>query len=506
MSERVVRASRTQVALALVVLVGAAVRLYGLGIESLWTDELITLEYIRRYGALELFVVIPLNQPHLPLYYVLLDLWASVFGLSAVALRSFSALFGIATIPLFYLVGRELFDDVAGLVAALVYALAQVQVYHAQEVRMYTLLAFLALSSLYLFVRYLRTESRATAAAYALVTILLVYTHPFALFVVAGESAFLGFEFLRGRIGDLRRAVGTQAALGLAVLPLVAGFVLRFGGGVTLDYIPLPTPLLVFTVLTGYFARTGILPALAYVSALIGGLLVLAVTDGCFSAAIDVRRPARTVRDLGERIEFTDAWGVHLLLFWIAGTFLLPLVVSYVVTPVFWPRYTLAASFALYLLVGHGLSRAKRSHVRIALVALLVVALLPPTVFDLTTDTREQWDEAVADIEQRADQGALVVVADQVTERAVEYYGTRGDLVVTPVNADNAPNGTERTSNAEIRRKMAGHEEVWLVLSHTGDEDDARLKAIASDGRQRTWHEEYVGIEVYRYEASPDGG
>ncbi|MFC7157889.1 glycosyltransferase family 39 protein [Halomarina halobia] len=477
MSERVVRAGRTRIALAAVVLVGAAVRLYGIGRDSLWLDELITMEFIQRYDTLELFVVIPLSQPHLPLYYVLLDLWASAFGMSPVALRSFSALFGIASIPLFYLAGRELFNDATGLVAALIYALAQVQVYHAQEVRMYTLFAFLALSSLYLFVRYLRTESRRTAAAYALATILLVYSHPFAVFVVAGESAYLAFAVLRGRVADLRRAVGTQAALGLAVLPLVVGALFRFGGGVTLDYIPTPTPQLVIAVVTGYFARTGIVPALAYVSVLVGGLLVLAVTDGCFSASLDARRPGRTLRNLRERVGFTDRWEVHLLLFWLAGTFLLPLVVSYALTPVFWPRYTIAASFALYLLVGYGVSRAKRSHVRLALVVLLLVALVPPTTFYLTTDTREQWDEATADVEQRADRGALVVVADQVTERAFEYYQTRDDLVVKPINADDAPNGTERTAT----RRSGGR---WPATTRCGWSSLTRKTRTTSASRR----------------------
>ncbi|MFC6838522.1 glycosyltransferase family 39 protein [Halomarina ordinaria] len=501
MSEGVVRERGTELALALVVLVGAAVRLYGLGSESMWTDELITLEFILANGPLELLWVIPLNQPHLPVYYVLLDGWAALFGTSPVALRSLSVLFGIATIPLFYVVGRQLFSDLAGLVAAFIYALAQVQVFHAQEVRMYTLFAFLALASLSLLVRYLRTESRETAVAYVVVTVLLIYTHPFGVFAVAGEGLFVLAELARGRVRNVRRTVGTQVAVGFTVLPLVVGYFVRFDG-VSLSYIPLPTPSLVVTVFTGYFARTGIVPALAYVLVLTGGLLTLAVTEGCFSASVDPRHPGRTLRNLAERIRFTDDRGVQLLVCWVFGTFVLPLVVSFTMTPVFWPRYTLAASFGLYLLVGYGVTRAKRPPVRVAIIALLLVAVVPATAFDVTTDTREQWDEATADVEQRADAEALVVVADWTTLRGFEYYQTREDLEVVGVKTGPPE---RRMSTPELRATMDGHDEVWVVFSHVRDEGRARVASVAGDGREVTWREHYVGIEVRRYEASTGG-
>jgi 4-amino-4-deoxy-L-arabinose transferase-like glycosyltransferase len=494
-------------ALALVVLLGAAVRLYGLGAESLWTDELITLEFVRRYSTLELLVRIPLEQPHLPVYYVTLDLWTSVVGTSATALRLLSALFGILAIPFVYLAGRDLFEETAGLAAALVYALSQFHVFHAQEVRMYSLLALLTAASLWLFVRVFAADAtRRTAAAYAVVTLLLVFTHPFAAFVVLAEGGYVALRALTGRPVPRVLAVGTATAV-LALVPVGVALVARIGldlGGSTtpFPYIPSPTVGLVGAVLLEFFAKTAIPLASAFVATLVVGTVALGVTDGCVSKAL-ARDPRTTVANLRERVSLSSEPGVALLAVWLGATLLVPIVVSFVVFPVFWPRYVLPASIGLYLLVGRGVARVQRPPLRVALLVLLVLATAPVTAYDLTTDTREQWDEATAYVEGEASPGALVLVADRITERGVEHYRTREDLEVASVVVEGSGTGMAPTSDAAIRELLAGHDEVWLVLSHTDESTDRRLRGLVADELRVSGDKEnrtFVGISVYGYE------
>lgn len=484
-----------------VVLVGALVRLYGLGIESLWTDELITLEFIRRYSAVELLVEIPLNQPHLPLYYVLLDLWAGAFGTSATALRLLSALFSILAIPVLYLVGRDLFEETAGLVAALIFALTQFHVYHAQEVRMYSLVALLSLVSLWLFVRLFEETTRGTAVAYVLATLALLLTHPFAALVVLAEGGYVAFRVLSGQSVPRSLAVGT--GLVVAVLaPIGVVLLSRVGLGGTsspFPYIPPATPRLVARVVLQFFAQTSIFLATVFVGVLVAGNLTLGLTDGCISKSLS-RSPRATLRELRERVSFSSAPGVELLVVWLGATLLVPVVVSWVLFPVFWPRYVLPASLGLYLLVGRGVSRLQRPPLRIAMVVLLLVAIAPVTAYDLTTDTREQWDEATAYIEQEADSGALVVVADQIAERGVEHYRTRSDLQVEGVVVPGSGTGRTPATDGEIRRLLAGHDEVWLVLSHTDRSTEKHLKRVVGRDYQQKGERKFVGVTVYRYE------
>jgi hypothetical protein len=103
-------------------------------------------------------------------------------------LRLPSLLFGTASIPLIFLIGRRLFDPRVGLVAAFLLALSAPCAGYSQEARYYALLLFYALASLYSLCAAL-DDSRGTEAArrtawvvYCAATALGIRTHLFGIF------------------------------------------------------------------------------------------------------------------------------------------------------------------------------------------------------------------------------------------------------------------------------------------------------------------------------------
>jgi 4-amino-4-deoxy-L-arabinose transferase-like glycosyltransferase len=122
----------------------AALRFYGLGHESLWEDEIASVEFARQPLQL-LWSDWMLRETNPPLYYSLLHVWVRLFGESEFAVRSLSAVVGCATIPLFYVLGRDFASRRAGLIAALLAAVWPHQVYFGQEARGYILGAAAAL-------------------------------------------------------------------------------------------------------------------------------------------------------------------------------------------------------------------------------------------------------------------------------------------------------------------------------------------------------------------------
>jgi mannosyltransferase len=202
------------------------------------------------------------------------------------------------------------------------------------------------------------------------------------------------------------------------------------------------------------------------------------------------RSPRETVRGLRERIRLSSEPGVELLVVWLVATFVVPIVVSWVLFPVFWPRYVLPASLGLYLLVGRGVTRIKRPQLRVAMVLVLLVAVVPVTAYELTTDTREQWDEATA-------------YADEITERGFEHYQTRSDLQVEGVVVPESGTGKAPTTDEEVGALLTGHDEVWLVFSHTNPSTETNFQRLmASNGYVNDEKAEhtFVGITVYSYE------
>ena len=108
--------------------------LFQLGQESLWIDEMLSLESAQNR--------LDLNRP---LYFVLLRVWM-LFGDNEAWLRLLSVLFGWGCIGLTYVLGRRLVNRQTGIVAAAILALSPLALNHAQEVRFYMMSAFLGVA------------------------------------------------------------------------------------------------------------------------------------------------------------------------------------------------------------------------------------------------------------------------------------------------------------------------------------------------------------------------
>ena len=170
-----------------------ATRLWDLAAYSLWTDEIFSLIAVRYdWSGLIAFVVEDVNHP--PLFYLLLKLWIEIGGESLLWLKLFPALTSIATIIPFFLLCRELKLQAAEINLALVLmAVNGYLVYYAQEVRMYSLLVFFTVCSLWLFARFCNGEvgNRKHLAALFTINLLLVYTQYFGWLVIGAEFIFL---------------------------------------------------------------------------------------------------------------------------------------------------------------------------------------------------------------------------------------------------------------------------------------------------------------------------
>lgn len=85
---------------------------------------------------------------HTPFYFYFLHFWIKIFGGSEVLLRMSSAIFGIATIPLTYIVGKKLYDRNVGIISAILVTVSPLLVYYSIEIRMYSMVTFLAVLSM----------------------------------------------------------------------------------------------------------------------------------------------------------------------------------------------------------------------------------------------------------------------------------------------------------------------------------------------------------------------
>jgi mannosyltransferase len=200
------------------VALGAALRFATLGVQGYHHDEIVTASRVLRVGFGHAMDAVGFSESAPPLYYALAWVWTQVTGTGPWGLRSLSAVAGVATIPVAYLIGRELRGRRTGLLAAALVAVNPMLIWYSQEARAYALLAFFCALSLLYCVRSLQVgeeeldprEDKRNLVLWGVFSALALATHYFAVFPLATEVILL-----------LRRR-GRATLAGLWIVALVA--------------------------------------------------------------------------------------------------------------------------------------------------------------------------------------------------------------------------------------------------------------------------------------------
>jgi len=167
-----------------ILLLGAILRLIRLGQQSFWWDEV----YSANLAAKSLATVVPRFGQTPTLYPILLHFW-SYMGHSDTMLRLLSVLFGIITLWVVYLIGKNLLDARHGLLCSLLMAISPFHIWYSREARMYSLLILLSAASVLFFIKFLQKQKGWPGVWWALSTGLAIYTHYYAVFILIFEVA-----------------------------------------------------------------------------------------------------------------------------------------------------------------------------------------------------------------------------------------------------------------------------------------------------------------------------
>lgn len=361
-------------AVAAFVALGALLRFAGLGAKSFWRDEAFTVRMARSDlpSALDLMVN---TEATPPLYYLLVWPWCQVLGSSEAGIRSLSALFGVATIVVAWLVGRELVSARVGVAAAGLVAVNPVLVWYSQEARAYALLVLLGGLGFLFFVRVLRSARGRPLLGWTIVSALTICTHWFALFLVAVQAPWL---LAASRLR--RRVVVACAALAVFVVALLPLLLEQRGDGMQHDWIG-ERPLL---------ARVVQLPAVLLVGFETPAPVVAAAVAGALAAVC--------LWPLLRRENRLERRGAGLALAIGGASVALPVVLALAVHDYFYYRNVLGSvvPLALVLAAGAGAAHAGRAaRGAAALLGALSVAIVLVTIGEPKYH-REDWRAATA--------------------------------------------------------------------------------------------------------------
>lgn len=476
-----------------ILLAGLFLRLYGLGSESLWLDE----GYSAVWAGLELPEILAASSfdVQVPLYFIMLHYWVSLFGNSEFSLRFPSFIFGTLSIVLIYRVAALLFNRRVGLLSSLLLALSTFHIYYSQEARAYALMSSLALLSMYFFIRLGHKITRRREAGYTLSSALLIYTHGYGFFTLLSQGAYLVINRLRrlkSRI-SLRRWFLLQFIVLALFLPwlwsLVNQAIQAQSTTSVISWIPIPSPLSPLISLfeySGYYLFGLTMSSLAV--SIILSLLFLALLVNSTLAF----RGRKTRTRKPKHRELLLLWA------WLLVPIAIPLIISYLVTPIYWTRYTIASSLAFYILVSRGITNIRTTRTMYLVIALIIILLTANALRYHTDVNKENWRGVSQYLEQHAEPGDMVLFHSGYGRYGpILYYMERTDLVLKPFPRGHLyVNEEDAISLASV---IEMYDRVWLVLFHNRDQEGLIKKTLHTE-LSMVEYRDYVGIELYLFQ------
>lgn len=461
--------TRWRAALGAILLLAAWLRLDHLAAEGLWADE----AFVVALSSLDLGALLHraiAADTHPPLHALILHGWIRLFGNSEIAVRSLSVLFGVAGVAYIARLGSRLLGPEAGLHAATLLAVSPYHVYYSQETRGYAVLVFLAIAS-WDGLAILLGEDEASGrdeprrvAVYALPTVFMLYTHPYALFILFAQGLYVfgGQHAAAAR----RRFLGALLAVAVLFAPWMPILVAQAVRTQRSFWIERPGP---SSLLATFVQYAGSRPA-----AIATGLLITV-------AVVQAARAHALRRTAG------------LLGLWLTVPHVVPFLISQLAQPIYLTRAGIGSLAALPLLSVMPLRSTSRVVARTVVAALTVLSLVSLWQYR-AVGARDQWREAAAYVGARASASDLVVLDDAYGAYPFDYY-RRPDLTTHPLRADAArPEGA-----ADLQRVVDGRSRVWL-LRYLRPPDHEAVRLAIGDGWRLVDYQAWRGVLLYRFD------
>jgi len=491
-----------EVLFLLILSLGALLRFYHIGTNSLWFDEVctVTFDSFRSW----------LSNPdylrwNMPLYFIVTD-FVTHFSNNEVYLRLPGVIFGVIAIIYVYKIGRFCFNKQVALFSSLIISTSSFQIYYSQEARPYSLLMLLGVASTYYMIRALKGTHWKWWTNYVIFAALGLYTHLFMVFLLLVQNLFLLWSWHRKKCISLKIWLFPQVVIFLLFLPILIKFgnyyanIFQgaseiFQASIHNTYTVAPTFDTLVNILTKFFSSYFDLNFL-FSSIQLNTQVTRIIA---FIAAYPVRMFFLLLIMIGllQRWYRKEDHTYYILFF---GYLTVPLALMYLLSyhirilNLRWGSFTYPA-FCILIALSIDAFRSKR--VKIILLTGIICANLVSlaNIYYNPHYQKEQWRDVANHIQQNEKSADLIIFNADYVQTAFDYY-YNGNTAKAGFNVDLKIN--EDTAWHRLQVAARGHNRIWLILSH-----DSSLGKVYAQTLSKHWQcveeKQFKGIQVYRY-------
>ena len=444
-----------------IIIIGVAGLVYVTGIahESIWFDE--SYSYMMASHSPGELLDLMAADNHPPLYYLLLSLVMSIFGNSVWALRLLSALGAIGLVSLGAGPVRRLFGNRTAFIYAGVVLFTPVVLIYAHEARMYSLATFCVTASVLYGYLAVRDNRRVDWFLFGLASLAAAYLHYYGLMAAFFMYLLIFLWLLFKKPEILKSYFVTGVAVTVWYLPWLVFFYRQ----VTLVnkgfWIPAVTWKGILNAMIQLFAYKD---SSASVEWTMTSVLV-------FSAILVV------VGLVIAKPKSGDEWTFGLfVLVVLACSFISPILISLVSSPIFYARYIVVLDGLFLLLLSLGISLLPGKWIfQVAALGVFVFANVPTLRNIYTQSFNPPVNRAIDYLKKEIQPGDPIVTSELLSMGPAVYYlpqtahyntkSIAGDLVEQQLKIPFAPN---LHKDQDVDNLLSTHSSFWYVTCSNG--------------------------------------
>ncbi len=419
----------------IVLLLAALTCFLTLGSKSYWFDEAFSIYISQDWHTLT--QILWTHEANMWLYYFLLHFWL-LLGKSEFIVRSLSAIFAVATIPVIYKLGETLFSKKVGLLTALLTSVNVFFILYAQEARSYSLLLLLTTLSTYFFYLFLKEGKTKTAILYIIITSLAFYAHIYAGLTLVAQFASIFFYSQKKR-----------KRFFIAVVPLFS-------------LIPMILAPSIHSNQISWFGKPALSSLVGTFVTLSGDFPPLAIMYGLLLASL-----IKVKRSWQEMYTWT------LLVFPILVSF----VFSLLVKPIYQSVYFIICLVPFLLLVSFALTQMRNRTIFTVFVGLILFLSAfrlwgwysGNTISWVIKNYNEDWRNATKDVTSHFQNGDRVIFYGYFGKEPFSLYGKEPTVEISSAAYD--PGGGSQLPEPNNKLiSLFTYPHVWVVINrNTGD-------------------------------------
>jgi len=451
-----------------ILLLGLVLRLISLN-QSFWLDEATSAQVVRNFNLEEIISKFSPGDFHPPLYYLLLKVWSLIFGTGEIALRIPSVIFGLLTIYITFLIGRELVNRKTGLTAAVLLATSALHVYYSQEARMYSLIAFLVTLSVFSFMKILKRGRLRDFLIFGLVLVTIAASDYVGVFIFLAFWVYV-IVFKQSK-KFFPKFIASHIILLLFAVLWLPVFLKQLNIGLSVN-----TTALSWWHLLGTFSLKNVflipvkfvLGRISFDNKVVYGLVTfLAFILFGYSLAFSLKKIRRSA----------------LIWFWLLIPIALGVIVSFKISILSYFRFIFCLP-ALYLLCATGLSRLKPKFQNFFLLIMVLVNIVFSGIYLFNLGFhRENWRGLVSFINKESNNtNSITLFVADLNMEAYRYYDSSAKI--------SGPEGLN-----------SGFNQVWLMryLQPVFDPFDTLRAKIQDAGYNKEGEYDFNGVVVWKY-------